>query len=212
MKLNVYEKKKLIYIVSAVCFILLAGIVYFACGGGNGSSSDYDIEVGDSVKDEELQADLETLVPVKESVIVHVSGAVVNPGVYEIGGSMRVGDAIEAAGGLSKNASDESLNLAGLLTDGEKITVLTKKQAKRINKSDNGNDADSGINYDGLININTASKEELMTLQGIGEAKADSVIEYRKNNGGFKKVDELMEVPGIKEGIYANISQYITVK
>lgn len=207
MKLNAYEKKKLTYTVAAVVFVLLAGIIYFC--KGNAYDSDITAEDTGIVSEENIEAELMTPVPEKEPVIVHVSGAVVSPGVYEIDSGMRVYDAINAAGGFLDSASDDNLNLAQIITDGEKITVLTKKQAKKIKKSDDGKSStDNNI----LININTASKEELMNLPGIGEAKADAIIEYRENNGGFKSTDEIMGISGIKEGVYSKIEKYITVK
>ncbi len=207
MKLNAYEKKKLTYTVAAVVFVLLAGIIYFC--KGNAYDSDITAEDTGIVSEENIEAELMTPVPEKEPVIVHVSGAVVSPGVYEIDSGMRVYDAINAAGGFLDSASDDNLNLAQIITDGEKITVLTKKQAKKIKKSDGGK---SGTDNEMLININTASKEELMNLPGIGEAKADAIIEYRENNGGFKSTDEIMGISGIKEGVYSKIEKYITVK
>lgn len=207
MKLNAYEKKKLTYTVAAVVFVLLAGIIYFC--KGNAYDSDITAEDTGIVSEENIEAELMTPVPEKEPVIVHVSGAVVSPGVYEIDSGMRVYDAINAAGGFLDSASDDNLNLAQIITDGEKITVLTKKQAKKIKKSDGGKSStDNNI----LININTASKEELMNLPGIGEAKADAIIEYRENNGGFKSTDGIMGISGIKEGVYSKIEKYITVK
>lgn len=207
MKLNAYEKKKLTYTVAAVVFVLLAGIIYFC--KGNAYDSDITAEDTGIVSEENIEAELMTPVPEKEPVIVHVSGAVVSPGVYEIDSGMRVYDAINAAGGFLDSASDDNLNLAQIITDGEKIMVLTKKQAKKIKKSDDGKSStDNNI----LININTASKEELMNLPGIGEAKADAIIEYRENNGGFKSTDEIMGISGIKEGVYSKIEKYITVK
>lgn len=207
MKLNAYEKKKLTYTVAAVVFVLLAGIIYFC--KGNVYDSDITAEDTGIVNEENIEAELMTPVPEKEQVIVHVSGAVVSPGVYEIDSGMRVYDAINAAGGFLDSASDDNLNLAQIITDGEKITVLTKKQAKKIKKSDGGK---SGTDNEMLININTASKEELMNLPGIGEAKADAIIEYRENNGGFKSTDGIMGISGIKEGVYSKIEKYITVK
>ena len=207
MKLNAYEKKKLTYTVAAVVFVLLAGIIYFC--KGNAYDSDITAEDTGIVSEENIEAELMTPVPEKEPVIVHVSGAVVSPGVYEIDSGMRVYDAINAAGGFLDSASDDNLNLAQIITDGEKITVLTKKQAKKIKKSDGGK---SGTDNEMLININTASKEELMNLPGIGEAKADAIIEYRENNGGFKSTDGIMGISGIKEGVYSKIEKYITVK
>ena len=202
MKLSSYEKKRIVYIAAAVIFILVCGIIYF--GNEKKNEPSYEPVVESTV--------CETSFPYTdegtgnssydESVVVYVTGAVLHPGVYEVGGNMRVSDAIEAAGGFKNNAAADYLNLAAQLSDGEKITVPTKKEAKALNK-----DADESH----LVNINTAAKEELMTLPGIGESKADAIIAYRQENGGYRNIEELMQISGIKEGVYSKISEYITV-
>lgn len=204
MKLSSYEKKRIVYIAAAVIFILVCGIIYF----GNEKKNEPSYEpVGESTV-------CETSFPYTdegtgnsssdESVVVYVTGAVVHPGVYEVGGNMRVSDAIEAAGGFKNNAAADYLNLAAQLSDGEKITVPTKKEAKALDKDDDSDESH-------LVNINTAAKEELMTLPGIGESKADAIIAYRQENGGYRNIEELMQISGIKEGVYSKISEYITV-
>lgn len=204
MKLSSYEKKRIVYIAAAVIFILVCGIIYF----GNEKKNEPSYEpVGKSTV-------CETSFPYTdegtgnssydESVVVYVTGAVLHPGVYEVGGNMRVSDAIEAAGGLKNNAAADYLNLAAQLSDGEKITVPTKKEAKALDKDDDSDESH-------IVNINTAAKEELMTLPGIGESKADAIIAYRQENGGYRNIEELMQISGIKEGVYSKISEYITV-
>ena len=133
---------------------------------------------------------------------VYVSGAVKHPGLYRYYGNKRVDDAITAVGGFCKNASTESINLAQFLQDGEQIVVLTKKQAKK-QKSPKEDPA--------MVNDNTASVEELMQLPGIGEAKAKMILDYRTQNGAFQKVEDIMKISGIKEGVYNKIKENITV-
>ena len=204
MKLSSYEKKRIVYIAAAVIFILVCGIIYF----GNEKKNEPSYEpVGKSTV-------CETSFPYTdegtgnssydESVVVYVTGAVLHPGVYEVGGNMRVSDAIEAAGGFKNNAAADYLNLAAQLSDGEKITVPTKKEAKALNKDDDSDESH-------LVNINTAAKEELMTLPGIGESKADAIIAYRQENGGYRNIEELMQISGIKEGVYSRIKDQIRV-
>ena len=204
MKLSSYEKKRIVYIAAAVIFILVCGIIYF--GNEKKNEPSYEPVVESTV--------CETSFPYTdegtgnssydESVVVYVTGAVLHPGVYEVGGNMRVSDAIEAAGGFKNNAAADYLNLAAQLSDGEKITVPTKKEAKALNKDDDSDESH-------LVNINTAAKEELMTLPGIGESKADAIIAYRQENGGYRNIEELMQISGITEGVYSKISEYITV-
>ena len=142
----------------------------------------------------------ETLEVKKEAdwIYVHVCGQVQNPGVYELGHGSRVYEAIEAAGGLTKDAATERINQAMLLEDGQQILIPSLQQ-------------EQSQEDDGRININQASREELMTLSGIGEAKADAIIRYRDAHGGFKSPEELMEVEGIKEGVFQKVKDLIKI-
>ena len=150
---------------------------------------------------------------------VYVSGAVKQPGLYRYQGTARVCDAIQAVGGFQANAAEDSLNLARLLEDGEQICVLTKKEAARAKKKSRQaqqseeaaeGDQGSGNSSGGKVNINTATAAELMTLPGIGEAKAALIINYREEKGKFSKIEDLMQISGIKEGIFQKIKDNIT--
>lgn len=148
-------------------------------------------------------ADLQT----EATLWVYVCGQVNAPGVYVLAEGSRVCDAFLAAGGLTEEAAKDYWNQARLLSDGEMIYVPTEEEAgERILEADNVGNAD-----DGKININTANKEGLMTLPGIGEAKAESIIAYRDAHGGFSSIEEIMEVEGIKEGMYKKIKDYIEI-
>lgn len=140
---------------------------------------------------------------------VYVCGAVKRPGVYHFSGNSRVCDAVEAAGGFTRKASRDVINQARLLVDGEQITI-PKKTKEKISggpvSSDHVGEGDSS-----LVDINEADKGELMTLSGIGEAKAQSIIDYRDENGRFSSTGDIMKIPGIKEGIYNKIKDSITV-
>ena len=140
----------------------------------------------------------------KDTIYVHVCGEVASPGVYELDGGSRVYEAIKAAGGLTSEAAGEALNQAEILEDGQQIKVLSVKELLEANQS-------TGRNADGKININKASKEELMTLSGIGESKADAIIGYRNEKGNFRSIEEIMEIEGIKEGVFKKIEDQITV-
>ena len=140
-------------------------------------------------------------------VVVHVAGAVSSPGVYTLPADSRVDDAVRAAGATA-DADLSQLNLAQKLADGQKITVPVAgatpadgSSAATTADSDNG----------GLININTATQEELESLPSIGEVRAQAIITYREEHGGFRTIDELKEVSGIGEKIFADISPHITV-
>lgn len=140
-------------------------------------------------------------------VVVHVAGAVSSPGVYTLPADSRVDDAVRAASATA-DADLSQLNLAQKLADGQKITVPVAgatpadgSSAATTADSDNG----------GLININTATQEELESLPSIGEVRAQAIITYREEHGGFRTIDELKEVSGIGDKIFADISPHVTV-
>lgn len=136
---------------------------------------------------------------------VYVCGAVKNPGVYQLMQGSRIYEAILQAGGLTENASSDSINQAEEVSDGQMIKVLTIDEALQTDQQKEVTKAD------GRVNINTADAGELMTLPGIGESKANSIISYREKQGRFQSIEELMNITGIKEGVYSKIKDDITV-
>ncbi len=152
---------------------------------------------------EEAREPLEEALP---EVCVYVCGEVLHPGVYELPGDARMADAVEAAGGMTREAAEGWLNLAERLSDGQKIEVPSVEELERISE-----EAERSIQENGLVNLNTATAEQLMTLTGIGEAKAQDILAYREAHGGFSAIEELMEIPGIKEGIFQKIKDKIIV-
>ena len=157
-----------------------------------------------------------------ETCFVYVCGAVKYPGVFVLPQGSRVYEAVALAGGLKKNAYAKGLNQAKQIEDGEMIEVLTVKEYKEAAGKQEPFDKDGGQQNagnarsvpqeaDGRMDLNTATAQELMTLSGIGEAKAANIIAYREANGGFSSVDEIMNVSGIGEGVYARIQDKIKV-
>ncbi len=148
-------------------------------------------------------------------IYVHLCGAVKQPGVYQAPVNSRVIDLIKQAGGLAKEAAGDYINQAQQVTDGQRIYIPTKDEVKEMSAAtvlflDEGNQETSSSKK--LVNINLADTTELMELPGIGEAKATSIIEYRTANGSFQTIEELMKIPGIKEGLFNKVSSFITVK
>ncbi|MDD3404104.1 MAG: helix-hairpin-helix domain-containing protein [Hespellia sp.] len=153
----------------------------------------------------------------EHQVWVYVCGAVNQPGVYTFEEGVRVYEVLERAGGLTDAAAGTYLNQAQAVADGEQIYVPTQEEVDtgKAAGPENGNSQQisgaQGNAGSDKININTASREELMTLTGIGEAKAGSIITYREEQGGFQSIEELMQIEGIKEGVFNKIKDDITV-
>ena len=163
-------------------------------------------------------------------VVVYLCGAVMEEGLFSLESGSRVGDALELAGGYAEDAARGYVNLARILSDGEKIYFPTEKELEKelensawqeagtdgdgsaadmtSDKSSNGT-AETG---DKRVNINTAGISELTTLPGIGESRAKDILDYREKNGGFKKPEDLMKVPGIKEGTFNKLKDLIKVQ
>lgn len=146
---------------------------------------------------------------------VYICGAVKHPGVYRFTQAARVCDVVEAAGGFTKKAAAASINQARYITDGEQIEILSKKQwresQKQTQKSFPSEKNNTTMQDSGKINLNTATETELMTLSGVGQSKAKAIIDYRTQNGMFGSVEDIMQVPGIKEGVFNQIKDSITV-
>ncbi len=165
----------------------------------------------------------EMYTPAKETepaCVVFVCGAVRSPGVYDLPEGARAADAVEAAGGFTPDADREYLNLAAAVADGQKLRVLTAEETARIPEEEKqaGTDgfwpaadetgrttSDAGFADDGLVDLNTAGKEQLMTLPGIGEARADSIIAWREEHGSFADPHDICSIPGIGEALYEKI-------
>lgn len=141
----------------------------------------------------------------EKRLTVYVCGAVQHPGVYELAEGSRVYEALALAGGVTDDASPTAVNQAQPITDGEMIEILTVDQAM---ERETAQEAES----DGRVNINTADAEELKTLPGIGEAKADSIIAYREKNGAFAAIEDIKNIEGIKDGVFAKIEDCIKVE
>lgn len=158
-----------------------------------------------------------------EKVVVDIKGMILNPGVYEVSSSSRVNDVIELAGGLIDGADTSLINLAKIVFDEMTIIIYSNDEVLEKYKDEIcvcecpliSNDActssDSSNSASGLVNINTAGMDELMKVSGIGEAKADSIIRYREENGRFKTIEDIMNVSGIGESLFEKIKNYITV-
>lgn len=166
-----------------------------------------------------------------ETICVYLCGAVVHPGVYTLPLGSRLCDGIDLAGGMTETACQEYWNLAEVLCDGQMVYVPTEEEAKdrmpfsemstgnRSGNENKGSLAESGQKSgegsysadSGKVNINTAAAELLMTLPGIGESKANNIVAYREEYGLFQEISDIKNVAGIKDGVYNQVKDFITV-
>ena len=148
------------------------------------------------------------------SIWVYVCGEVASPGVYELQEGDRITHAIEAAGGLTEAAGQVYLNQAAHLTDGQRIYVPSKEEEQSLTEELSPTDRANGqtAKDTGKVNLNTATKAELLSLNGIGESRAEAILAYREANGRFGNIEDLKKVDGIKEGIFQKIREQITVE
>ena len=145
----------------------------------------------------------------RATVIVHVTGCVENPGIYELKEDSRVYDAVEAAGGFSEDADSQVLNLARIVTDGEQISIPSATEESTVSEIDVPQSSSAIVN--GLVNINKATSEELQTLNGVGPSTAEKIIADREANGPFASKEDLKRVSGIGDKKYAALEPYITI-
>ncbi len=151
--------------------------------------------------------------PTAAPLVVHLSGAVVQEGLYELPPGSRLDDALRAAGGLLDGADVEKINRAARLADGQKVNIPSRVAESPDAASPQRSAAEIQVTPgETQINLNTATLEELDALPGIGESKAADIIAYREKMGPFQAIEDIMNVPGIGPKIFENIRDQITVE
>lgn len=215
--------KKLIIKVSAGVILLAVALIFYLVKE-SGSEQDLTYSTIQEINEENVQNEKNVqsatdsaiieAVAGKTMIVVDVSGAVASPSVVELPEGSRMYEAIEKAGGLSKDADTTILNQAEILTDGQKVYIPTKQEIREISSSGNSTVILPSAMKDSrsdLININTASKEMLQQLSGIGPVTADKIINYRNENGKFVRKEEIKNVSGIGEKTYEKFKDRITI-
>jgi len=211
----------IILIISSICIVIY------------GKEKSYESTLKDDIQEKSTVALKEEEPQKDETLKVDVKGAVKKPGVYELKVGTNVMDAITSAGGLTSKGVTTNINLSKKLTDEMVIYVFTAQEIKernaknevvceipkcecetieiqecpKVNESDKSDNTSTEKND--KVSINTASKDELMTLKGIGEAKAQDIIKYREKNGPFKTLEDLMNVSGIGEVAFEKLKEQI---
>lgn len=220
-------KKRMIFIcmIAVVSAFLLAG-----CGRKDAyviSGETLDESLADASSVDETVLDSGP----SATIYVDVDGAVLQPGVYSLPDNARVFDAVDAAGGLLPEACSEILNQAEHVSDGQKLYIMTKEEweaQKELGGSQEWTGTQEGTGKQGqngtqgtqkqaeqddeLVDLNQATESELCTLPGIGQTRAQAIIAYREASGGFRSIDEIQNVSGIKSGTYEKIKNKIKVQ
>ena len=191
-------------IIKVTAIIILVVVAFFAFVLGDDDDSDEQMVIDT----QQQQLLIDGNAPTEnstEKIIVDVAGAVNSPKVVELPADSRVADAIAAAGGLTKDADTSRINQAAFLNDGEKIYI------PEVGEEDSGYNTSSIAQQASKIDINTATSEELQTLNGVGPSTAEKIINYRSNVGYFKEIDELKNVDGIGDKTFEKLKDYIMV-
>lgn len=196
------KQKKLILVIIGVIVIL--GIVKII---DNNYQTKDNYEIGTSEENNKLVEEKQT----EEIIVVYITGEVNSQGVIKLSSGSRIADAVKEAGGLTESANIKNINLAYELEDGEKIYIPNINETETVVTS-NSENYTTEQSKDNTININKAGTEELQNLNGIGAGLSKNIVEYREENGKFKQIEDLMNVPGIGENKFNKIKEQIKVK
>ena len=150
----------------------------------------------------------------EEEAVVYICGEVYDPGLYKCDENTRIADVVDMAGGLKPEADDACVNMAAKVTDSQQIVIFKKGESGGAAASVGSNTGSSQAppsSGGGLVNINTADETLLKSLPGIGEQKAKAIIGFRQDGGSFSRIEDIMKVPGIKDGVFNKIRDMITV-
>ena len=194
--------RKYIYVITIIIFIIFCVIIVFRKKELKDNNINYTVNKENILINNENE-DIE-----EEYIYVDIKGEVINPNVYKLKKGLRVIDVINLAGGLTEESDTSNINLSKIVTDEMVIVIKSKTEEKEYINSDIEL---SNNNYNNtLININSCTINELLTLPGIGEVKANNIIEYRKKNK-FNTIKDIMNVSGISESLFKKIKEYIKV-
>ena len=189
---------------------VIGGILLILVGvGGLFSKKEESVEETTVVETTVLAEKTEASTTQETVIFVDIKGAVKNPGVYQMKVGDRVKDALDAAGGLTAEADSQKVNLAKRLED--QMVIVVAKVGEEAEEIPAGATSKEEAK-EGKVNINTATVEELKTLKGVGEKKAEAIIEYRKKNGSFQTKEDLMKVRGIGKKLFESFQERIVTQ
>lgn len=216
---NINLKNKIIIAVGVIIIAITVGIYFYRTTKDN---SEIEITEDNLTTNTAVENNNEIVEEENNTIVVHITGEINYPGVVVLKEGARVVDAIEAGGGETDKADLGSLNLAYMLSDGEKIYVPNKEETSQESQEreyitsakDNSEQSENGAKSTDTnfkININTAKQEELTQITGIGESTAKKIIEYRTQNGKFKSIEDIKNIPGIGDSKFKAMKEEITV-
>lgn len=210
------QKQKIILIIIIAIAVIVIGYYYL-----NSTKEIYDYGKVENIVEEDIENEvvMEEIEEEEKEIVVHVAGAVERNGIVKVAPNSRIDDVIEAAGGITERADLSNVNLAYIVSDGQKIYIpsLDERDTESIINAiitEGAGIAIVGENAgkdESLVNINKASLTELITIPGIGEALASRIIEYRTTVGSFKTIEDIKNVSGIGDAKFNTMKAYITV-
>lgn len=207
----VYDKNK-IYIAITIVSIIIVGLIYTLVRNDKTSylvNTEQNITLNTPPVDTNEELEVYNELPI-ETYRVFISGEVINPDVYDIDSDARIIDLLEMAGGATEDADLNQINLADFLSDAQHIIIPKIGSDEAINNVAVNNNGSQGSDNN-LVNINTGSLNELMSLPGIGTVTAQNIIDYRELNGNFGSIEDIKQVNRIGNSTFENIKNLITV-
>lgn len=211
-------------IIISIIIIFIIGIYYFSIKEKDYIESDTNFSISNKTENDTNKEESESK-DTKEKIIIYIAGAIKNEGVYELDENSRIADCIEKAGGLTEDANLQDINLAYMLEDGMKIYIPKNSESNNHNNTESNATTENdkrevtvknienknSKTQNVKININTATQTELETLPGIGSSTALKIINYRKENGKFKSIEDIKNVNGIGDSKYNKIKDMIKI-
>lgn len=200
--LNKY--KYYVIIISVILFIVCSGIFFLFAQKNQKEDSEEELTMTSITSSHSSEAE-----SLSQQLYVDIKGAVKNPGMYEGAANMRVWDAVLLAGGVSDEADTKQVNFSERIVD--QMLIYVPKLGEEVQNIEKEAEAKGeGFNDANKVNLNQASESELQTLPGIGQKKAQEIIRYREENGGFKKIEELKSISGFGEKTFEKLKDSIT--
>lgn len=210
--------KKTILAIIIIIFIIIGIIIFYVNNYNQTTTYEELIENDENTQENTLNTENKEDNK-KTNIVIYITGAVKKEGVFKLAENSRIADAIDIAGGLEEGADIKNINLALILEDGTKIYIPKEGEKMQNNMEENNTDSNENNNNEKnkaqskskKININKATQSELETIPGIGPSTALKIIEYRKNKGNFKKIEDIKNIKGIGENKYIKMKDYIIV-